>query len=67
MTEKQSLKDGIYTTGAYLKPYKTEGGLWAWVAIGFEDDSYEIGTGYIVNPSASHAENIENLLFEEED
>ena len=67
MTEKQSLTAGIYTTGAYLKPYKLENGLWAWVAMGFEDDSYEVGSGDLVNPSALHSKDIEHLLFEDED
>ena len=60
-------RNGIYTTGAYLVPRKMEEGWWCWIVAGFEDDSFEVGTGTLVLPNDEWAKSIDDLIYVEEE
>lgn len=57
-------KTRVYTNGAHIAPIKLEDGLWHWIVMEFEDDSYMDGH-YVETNEVAETE--DGLILKDED
>ena len=56
----------IFAAGVVLRPFQLLDGRWAWVAVDFQDDSFD-DDGEYVNPSNYFQEEKEDLIIKQEE